>query len=157
MGWQYTIHIRHLNMAASLRAHDLKLTPIEPFRHVPTLPHHHHDLPLIMRLVSNHCGYHTGRVGMYLRVVPATVSGTSYTSCSAQVSGCTWGPPTAYSQTMSLLSKSVYGCPHQHTLLDLLLSSTRPHTPHPPTACGCTCSLCAFAGDCGAFVRPFLA
>ena len=30
----------------------------------------------------------------------ATVSGTSYTSCSSgQVSGCTWGPPTAYSQT----------------------------------------------------------
>ena len=26
-----------------------------------------------------------------------------------------------------------YGCPHQHTLLDLLLSSTHPHTPHPPT------------------------
>ena len=47
------------------------------------------------------------------------------------------------------------GCPHQHTLLDLLLSSTHPHTPHPPMACGCTCSLCAFAGDCGAFVRPF--
>ena len=58
-------HPHDLNMATYiLRAHDLKLTPIEAFRHAPTLPHYHlitwHES---WWLVANHCGFHTGRVG----------------------------------------------------------------------------------------------
>ena len=64
----------------------------------------------------------------------ATVSGTSYTSCSAgYVSGCTWGPPTAYSQTMSLMSKSGLWLPtpaHTPRSSPLLHSPTHPTPTH---------------------------
>ena len=62
----------------------------------------------------------------------ATVSGTSYTSCSAEyVSGCSWGPPTAYSQTMSLMSKSGLWLPTPaNTLPSIFSSPLLTHTPH---------------------------
>ena len=56
-------HPHDMNMAASPRAHDLKLTPIEPFRHIPLLhsptPHTHprhvavsaHSLPLLVLVI----------------------------------------------------------------------------------------------------------
>ena len=89
----------------------------------------------------------------------ATVSGTSYTSCSAEwVSGCTWGSTDCIQPDhVPHVNESLgYGCPHQHTLLDLLLSSTHPHTPHPPTACGCTCSLCALLGTVVHLFHPLI-
>ena len=130
-------HPHHLNMAASLREHNLKLTPIESFRHVATLPHHR--LMTCHRswwLVSNHCGFHTGRVG-----------------------GCTWavGPQQLYQAPVTLHAVLQLRWVHlgsadciqpghvahvkvwaiaahtsTHALLDLLLSSTQPHTPHRP-------------------------
>ena len=73
----------------------------------------------------------------------ATVSGTSYTSCSAgEVSGCSWGPPTAYKiQPDNVAHVKVWAMAHTSTLLSSpLLSSTHPHT-HTPTYVG-GCSLC---------------
>ena len=73
--------------------------------------------------------------GMMLRDgSTATVSGTSYTSCSAMVSGCTWGPLPAYSQTMSLMSKSGLWLPtpaHTPRSSPLLHSPTHPTPTHP--------------------------
>ena len=68
--------LEHGSLTQTPRAHDLKLTPIEPIRHVPTLPHHH--LMTCHRswwLFSNHCGFHTGRVGgCPWRMVPRQLS-----------------------------------------------------------------------------------
>ena len=72
--------------------------------------------------------------GMSVYDSTATVSGTSYTSCSAGlVSGCTWGPLTAYSQTMSLMSKSGLWLPtpaHTPRSSPLLHSPTHPTPTH---------------------------
>ena len=94
------------------------------------------DPPLIMvaRFESLWVSYWQGG-GMALEVgSTATVSGTSYTSCSADVvSGCTWGPPTAYSQTMSLMSKSGLWLPtpaHTPRSSPLLHSPTHPTPTH---------------------------
>ena len=120
-----------------------------------------HDLPSIMlALFEPLCwqgggmsliGDSTATGGMYLGDgSTATVSSTSYTSCSADlVSGCTWGPPTAYSQTMSLMSKSGSGLwlpTHTSTHSSIFSSPPLTHTPHPNprhVACGCACLLCA--------------
>ena len=68
---------------------------------------------------------------MYLDEATATVSDTSYTACSAYVSGCTWGPPTAYSQTMSLMSKSGLWLPTPARRPSSIFSSPPlTHTPH---------------------------
>ena len=78
----------------------------------------------------------------------ATVSGTSYTSCSAEVSGCTWGPL----QPDNVAHVKVWAMAHTSTLLSSPPLTHTPHT-HP---CGWVLTLC-LAGDYGASVRPSVA
>ena len=131
-------------------------SPYEHFRHASTYiasppPY---DLPSIMvACFEPLCVSYWQGGGMYLtHGSTATVSGTSYTSCSADVSRCTWGPPTAYSQTMSLMSKSGLWLP---TPAHTPRSSPLLHSPtHPTPTYGMwlyVLTLC-LTGDCGAFV-----
>ena len=107
-----------------------------PFLYVPELPHHHasHDLPSIMvaRFEPLWVSYWQAG-GMALSGSTATVSGTSYTSCSAgHVSGCTCGPPTAYSETMWLSCQSLgYGSHLYCTLIFSALLHSPTHHTHP--------------------------
>ena len=131
-----------MNTAPSLlREHTISSSPCEPFRHVPTLPHHH--LMTCHRswwLFSNHCGFHTGIQGGGMGLfdgATASVSGSSYTSCSAEVSGCSWGPLQP-DNVAHVKVWAMYGS-HQHTLLcsHLVYSPTHPTPTHVAV-----CSLC---------------
>ena len=76
----------------------------------------------------------------------ATVSGTSYTSCSAgEVSGCTWGPL----QPDNVAHVKVWAMAHTSTLL----SSPLLHSPtHPTPTHVAGCSLCVLLVT---MVHPF--
>ena len=89
--------------------------------------------------------------GMALYDSTATVSGSSYTSCSAgYVSECTWGPL----QPDHVAHFKVWAMAHTSTLLSSpLLSSTHPHTPHPIPTHVAGCSLLCHAGGYGASIR----
>ena len=73
----------------------------------------------------------------------ATVSGTSYTSCSAVVSGCTWGPL----QPDNVAHVKVWAMAQHTPLLSSPPVTQTLHT-HP---CGWVLTL-FLAGDCGASV-----
>ena len=75
----------------------------------------------------------------------ATVSGTSYTSCSAYVSGCTWGPL----QPDNVAHVKVWAMAHIHQPTPLLSSRPLTHTPH-THPCGWVLTLCL--ADYGASV-----
>ena len=61
----------------------------------------------------------------------ATVSGTSYTSCSADVSGCTWGPYTDCIQPDHVAHVKVWAmAAHTSTHSSIFSSPPLTHTPH---------------------------
>ena len=88
--------------------------------------------------------------GMMLRDgSTVTVSGTSYTSCSAEVSGCARGPL----QPDNVAHVKVWAMAHTSTLLSSLSSPPLTHTPHTHPR-GRVLTLSCLAGDYGASVRP---
>ena len=133
--------------------HTISSSPYEPFRHVPTLPHHHllpYDLPsIVVALFEPLWVSHWQGGGMALDDGSnATVSGTTYTSCSAEVSACTWGP--LQPGNVAHVNVLAINGSHQHTPLHS--STPLTHTPH-THPCGWVLTLC-LAGDYGASVRP---